>query len=306
MKWTFLIALTAGCASTDDLVPGTVDEDPDLPTLEVPGTLLHGELFGAPDDPLVVFLHGGPGSDYSGMLRQLDLVDADYQILAYDQRGGGLSRRHEAGAFGADELIEDLEVLIDRYSPDGKAILVGHSWGGQHAALAVQTLPERFDQVVLIEPGPWTDERLTEMGLTEVDMTAPHLNDAMWAEQVISPADHARLDLSFLGLMMGQLVDYRMSEDDVMPFERMGYVAWGDITGMSSGQPDFDFAEGLGDWHGTAHFIWGSANEIMTPDYREAQESAWPRTTTYLVDGVGHDVNWVAADEVNARILEVL
>jgi len=301
--------VSVGCLSTDALVPPTVDDDPALPRLRVPGTLLHGEVHGSPGDPLVVLLHGGPGADHLGMLRLLPLVDAGYQVLAYDQRGAGRSRRHDPGSFDAWSLTDDLAHLIDHHSPTGTAVLVGHSWGGQHAALAVQEIPDRVEAVVFLDPGPWTDERLDAMGLTAVDMSAPHLNDTMWAEQMVSPADHARMDLRFQELMSGQLAGYRMSEVDVMPFARMGYVSWGNVTAMGAdgrGAADFDFAVGVDDWPGTAHFVWGGANQLMGPIYRADQEAPWPRATSLTLPGVGHDLVWVAADDVTAHLLEVL
>jgi proline iminopeptidase len=51
-----------------NLVPRTVDQDPSLPSIIVNGTQLHTEAFGNPADPMVVFLHGGPGSDYRNAL----------------------------------------------------------------------------------------------------------------------------------------------------------------------------------------------------------------------------------------------
>ena len=102
------LLLGMGYLSVDDLVPPTVDEDPSLPTLAVPGTLLHGQVVGPPEAPLVVMLHGGPGADLVGMRRQLDLVDHGYQVLLYDQRGAGRSRRHDVAAF---EINDDFEYI---------------------------------------------------------------------------------------------------------------------------------------------------------------------------------------------------
>ncbi len=302
------LLLGTGCLSVDTLVPPTVDEDPSLPTLAVPGSLLHGEVVGDPDDPLVVLLHGGPGADLVGMRRQLALADHGFQVLIYDQRGAGRSRRHDVGAFDRLDLVDELAALIADHSPDGTAALIGHSWGGQLAAMAVQELGDTVTAVVFVEPGPWTDERLAGMGLTSIDMTAAGLNDVMWLEQVVSPADHARLDLRFLELMSRQTPGYRMSTTDPMPFHRMGYVGWmnGAGTAPDAPPPDFDLVQGIEDWSGTAHFIWGSANEIMDADYRAAQEAPWPERTRLVVEGVGHDVHWVEADAVNAHILEVL
>jgi hypothetical protein len=57
----FLLAAACDLHRFDELVPPTVDEDPGLPSLEVNGTRLHVETYGADGDPVIVFLHGGPG-----------------------------------------------------------------------------------------------------------------------------------------------------------------------------------------------------------------------------------------------------
>ena len=63
-----IITLTfTGCGGLLDpdepgnLVPKTVAEDPLLPRIEVNGTLLHAEAFGDIHNPIIIFLHGGPG-----------------------------------------------------------------------------------------------------------------------------------------------------------------------------------------------------------------------------------------------------
>ncbi|MDL1892501.1 alpha/beta hydrolase, partial [Sphingobacteriales bacterium CHB3] len=50
------------------MVPLTVDQDPSLPSISVNGTQLHAETYGNPNDPMIVVLHGGPGSDYRSLL----------------------------------------------------------------------------------------------------------------------------------------------------------------------------------------------------------------------------------------------
>ena len=100
------IALGAvGCLSTTALVPPTVDDDPSLPAVEVGGTLLRAETRGEDSDPLLVLLHGGPGADYDGLLRLAAAADDGWQVLVYDQRGGGRSRRHDPGSVSFAVLV---------------------------------------------------------------------------------------------------------------------------------------------------------------------------------------------------------
>src|SRR5688572_18481133 len=100
---TLLLSLAfAACDihSVGDLVPETVDEDATLPAVDVNGTRLHLETFGDPDRPAIVFLHSGPGDDFRAMLPLRNEVDGyrledDHFLVFFDQRGSGLSRRHD-------------------------------------------------------------------------------------------------------------------------------------------------------------------------------------------------------------------
>src|SRR4029078_6989970 len=65
-----LIGLVAACDTMapnepGNLVPRTVTEDLSLPAVELNGTRFHAETFGNPANPVIVFLHGGPGCDYT-------------------------------------------------------------------------------------------------------------------------------------------------------------------------------------------------------------------------------------------------
>ena len=94
-----MLALGAGCLDPGEpgnLVPRTVTEDPTLPQIPINGTRLHAEAFGDPAAPTVIALHGGPGGDYRGMLDLRALADDGYHVVFWDNRGAGLSQRHDA------------------------------------------------------------------------------------------------------------------------------------------------------------------------------------------------------------------
>lgn len=303
-----LFLVLSGCLGTDALVPATVDDDPSLPSLEIGDTRLRIEHFGDVAHPLVVVLHGGPGSDYDGLLPLAALVEEGHQVLFYDQRGAGLSRRHDAGTITAARHVGDLDALVNRYAPDGTATLVGHSWGGQLAAAMAQAHPDRVDQLVFLEPGPFTGARWTELGLQEVDMTATHLNDLFWSEQMVGPDSHARLDWHFQQLLSEQLAGYAFREEDPMPFQRMGFVGYRDVIAdtLVDGVATWDFRPDDVDWTGRAHFLWGGANTLMDDAYRREQEADWPGSTTRTFPGAGHDLPWVETEAVLAHLREVL
>ena len=153
------IAVT-GCGLTDpdapgNLVPKTVMEDSSLPAIEVNGARFHAQTFGDIAKPVIIFLHGGPGSDYRGMLRMAarqngySLAD-DYFLVFWDQRGAGLSQRFGKSSLTIETYDADLDAIIDKYSPGRKVYLVGQSWGGMYATEYINLHPERVAGAVLI------------------------------------------------------------------------------------------------------------------------------------------------------------
>lgn len=115
-----------------NLVPRTVMEDTTLPSIRINGTKVHAEAFGDPTDPMVIFLHGGPGGDYTNALGLRQLTAEGFYVIFYDQRGSGLSQRHEKSTYDIDLMLEDLTRIIAYYrTSDSQAVfLIGHSWGG--------------------------------------------------------------------------------------------------------------------------------------------------------------------------------
>ena len=139
LKVTFLLLVISqfSCTEIDPnepgaLVPKTVDQDATLPSISVNGTMLHSETFGNPNNSMVVFLHGGPGADYRNGLNVKQLADNGYFVVFYDQRGAGLSKRHDKNSYSLQLILDDLNAVIEHYktAPNQKVFLFGHSWGG--------------------------------------------------------------------------------------------------------------------------------------------------------------------------------
>ena len=162
MSVVLIVTFTlVGCAKEltvkepGNLVPKTVTEDPSLPSLAVNGTTLHAETFGNPDSPMVVMLHGGPGADYRSMLKLKALAGDGYFVVFYDQRGTGLSQRHNKSIYSIQVMLDDLTAVINRYrkSSNQKIFLLGHSWGAMLATAYVNAYPAAINGVILAEPG---------------------------------------------------------------------------------------------------------------------------------------------------------
>ena len=166
----FLAAIFGSCEKEFDpkeegaLVPKTVDLDAGIPSISINGTRLHSEAFGNPSDPMVVFLHGGPGSDYRGGLNVKNLVNNHYYVVFYDQRGSGLSERHPKNSYTLQLMLDDLSAVIQHYrtSPSQKVFLFGHSWGAMLTTAYLDKYPNAVTGAILAEPGGFNQDQVKE------------------------------------------------------------------------------------------------------------------------------------------------
>lgn len=108
------------------------------------------------ENPVLLFLHGGPGMPIAGMAsaRQLDagLIE-HFTVVHWDQRGSGKSydRDLPMSAMTVERIVEDCGELIDhlrnRFHTE-KLFLVAHSWGTVFGIRAAHRYPERIHAYV--------------------------------------------------------------------------------------------------------------------------------------------------------------
>ena len=113
-------------------------------------TALWSEEAGNPEHPLIVVIHGSMDRS-AGMLQLSRRLDGDFRVLRYDRRGYGRSFPH-AGPFTMEAQVADLvEQLAGR-----KAVLIGHSYGGNVALATADHRPDLVAGVAVYEtPLSW-------------------------------------------------------------------------------------------------------------------------------------------------------
>lgn len=300
--------VVSGCEVTDpdtagNLVPPTVDEDASLPAIELNGSRFHAETFGDPTKPVIVFLHGGPGQDYRGLLALASrfggysLADDNFLVF-WDQRGAGLSRREQESSLTMANYLADLDAIIDRYSHGRPVFLVGHSWGAMYATAYINDHPDKVAGAVLIESGPLTGatfERIKK-NIRELDLFAEWLNDYAWSTQFISPDGNARMDYDLLLGLRGSQPRYHEQWDvDPEPVWRLGALVNHALPAEAlnkHGSADYDFTTKLSRYTTPVLFIAGSLSEVLGPSLQTEQMKSYPSASLIVVDSVGHDVHW--------------
>lgn len=105
---------------------------------------LHYEVHGTGET--VVLIHCG-GGDLRNWQFIIPLLSRLYQVIALDARGAGKS----PPLIEAANYVEDLTKLLDKLGID-KAVVVGHSIGGQVATDFALSYPQKVSKLVVIAP----------------------------------------------------------------------------------------------------------------------------------------------------------
>lgn len=106
-------------------------------------------------NPILLYLHGGPGTSELGVLRRYNLpvLERHFTVVVWDQRGAAKSYAalQPTAAMTIEQLVSDTHELVAtlcrRFGQD-KVFLVGHSWGSALGVLTVKRHPERFHAYV--------------------------------------------------------------------------------------------------------------------------------------------------------------
>jgi proline iminopeptidase len=145
-------------------VPGSIAE---LIRVEIGGHDLSMMIRGtSTDNPILLFLAGGPGgSEVGAMRKHLASLEQDFLVVTWDQRGTGKSadQIEPTATLTFDNAIKDtIEVtnyLRSRFGQD-KVYLVGQSYGSTLGVRAVQQRPELFAAFVGV--GQMVSQRETD------------------------------------------------------------------------------------------------------------------------------------------------
>ena len=295
-----VLAASACTADYSTLVPPTVDQDRSLPSVELNGTRLHLTTHGRAGDPLVVMLHGGPGGDHRSMTRLTALADDGFFVVQWDQRGAGLSRRHDCGEVDSARYLGDLEALVDRYAPAGAPVLfLGHSWGAMYATWFIDAHPTRVTSAVLLEPGGFTASEVAAyfQRMVTHDLLGEDQNDALFTGRFLTADDHTRADLLAATLFTSASAAFGKSASDPEPFFRAGGVA---ARCLPASAGDFDWTTHLSAYRREVLFVHGDQNALIRREHQEQLAAHYPKARLVGLTGAGHDLQWVKAPEIRA------
>jgi pimeloyl-ACP methyl ester carboxylesterase len=118
--------------------------------LPIRGLRYHVRRWIAPGAPKVVLLHGW--MDVSASFQfMVDALKRDWDVYAPDWRGYGLTDWGRSDCYWFPDYIADLDFLLREIDSEKSINLVGHSLGGNVAALYAGIRPQRVARLVNLE-----------------------------------------------------------------------------------------------------------------------------------------------------------
>lgn len=258
-------------------------------TTDVP---LYYAVYGSVGAPRVLVLHGGPGAHHDYLLPQMLALADEFELVFYDQRGGGRSKTDDRAPITWQTHVGDCDRVVDELRLDPLDI-IGYSWGGLLAMLyAIEASAGRTGHVphrlVLIDPAPVNrDFRRTfeaEFSRRNADQGVARLR-AELAESGLRERDpEAYRQRAFELGVAGYFAD-PAAVHDLTPFRVTGRVqqsVWDSLG-------DFDLlAPGELETVRTPTLILHGREDPIPTASSEAAARAMPNARLVLLDGAGH------------------
>jgi epoxide hydrolase 4 len=198
-------------------------------TLQVNGIDMFVRSVGAPEAPLVLFLHGFP--EYSGAWDEvLPAFAGKFHAVAPDQRGYARSSKPQGvEAYAIKHLVRDILALGDTLSPGRPFALVAHDWGAGVGYATAIAAPQRVSRLAVINgvhPGPFQKALLEDDAQRQA---------SAYINFFRSPKAEERLSGNGFEALLAMLT-YFGPQPWLTPAKQVGYIeAWsppGALTGM--------------------------------------------------------------------------
>ncbi|MEY4388438.1 MAG: hypothetical protein RLZZ432_157 [Chloroflexota bacterium] len=139
---------TAPSASAGDLLANGAA--PGARRIDVDGTESVVAEAGRAGDPALLLVHGFGGSTFGWRTAMAPLAARGWHVIAIDLPGFGLSAKDWGRDYGHEAQARFALAVLDRLGVE-RAVLVGHSMGGNVVAWMAALAPERVAGLVLVD-----------------------------------------------------------------------------------------------------------------------------------------------------------
>jgi pimeloyl-ACP methyl ester carboxylesterase len=263
--------------------------------IQLPGGMVHYQLEGPVDGPLVILVHGFSVPLYVWEPTALELIGQGFKVLRYDLYGRGYSDRVQDN-YDQDLFVKQLEEMVVALEISEPFALVGLSMGGPIAARYSHLHPEKVSGLVLIAP--------------EVKQTKP---------KDIFPLNLPLVGDYLMAAVMEPLVLPKLQPSDF--FHPQEFPQWEDryrdqLKYRGTGRALLSTIRSLTEFDPAAEYrllqetdvpvllVWGWEDKTIGNDQVSALQDLLPEMEITLVEGAGHLPHYEKPTEVNAALIE--
>ena len=227
-------------------------------------------------------------------------ADISRQISLWDQRGSGLSKRHDDNDINLEIYLDDLDKLVNLYVTENypRVSLLGLGWGAMLATAYVNRNPQMVNGLILSEPFAFTGSHLEAIkdDIFDFSLSSEWYNEYVWSTDVISGDGHEKRDYQFLLKFADSMPNLNEGSDNPRPVWRLGAAANKGIYDSLKGSGDkfsFDFTKNLSQFTEEVLFIRSKENKVLDLEHHERLMQFFTDATLLTINNVGHDLIWL-------------
>jgi proline iminopeptidase len=247
--------------------------------------------------PVAFLLHGGPGADHTGFKPAFSPLSRRMQLVYFDHRGQGRSRRGDPATYTLDNNVEDMEALRQYLGLD-QIVVIGGSYGGMVALAYASRYPQQVSHLIVMVTVAHcgflerAKQILAERGTPEQQAIAQFLWEGNFR-------DEAHLKEYFR--LTRTLYSITASEDDPPPksWDRAILSVDAINTAFGGFLRTYDIRTELGRITAPTLVIAGRHDWICPPEFSEEIARLIPHADLRIFEHSGHAIR---ADEPEAMI----
>ncbi len=259
--------------------------------------VVHYELLGDADQPLVVLVHGFSSPMYVFDPTVAALREKGFRVLRFDLFGRGFSDRIPESDYSLGVYVEQLHGLLNALQIDQPVSLLGLSMGGAIVTKFTASYPEMVDRVSLVAPLFETPER-PEVALVKTPWLGEYLGTVVLVPRFINGAAETVFDVN----SFPDWTEKFLPQTEYKGFSQALVQTARFLSGKSF-QADY---QALGALHKPVLLIWGKEDKIIGFSEHEKVQKAVPHLNFFAIEKAGHLPHYEKADIVNPIILNFI
>ena len=265
--------------------------------VELSAGLVHYQLEGPADSPLIVLVHGFSVPAYIWDPTFSAIKEAGYQVLRFDLYGRGYSDRPDV-TYDINLFSTQLEELLSKLEVDESVHLVGLSMGGPVVASYANRHPDLVRGIALIAPEvihvTWKD--IFPMNLPGV---GEYLM-AVYMEPIYLPKWQSS-DFSQPGRFPDWEERYRVQ----LQYKETGRALLSTIRNLVELNAELEYQK-LQETKLPVLLIWGSEDQTISWDNMQVLQRLLPDMQVQIIEKGGHLAHYEFSEIVNPILLEFI